>query len=186
MKATGNYHEPIWKATRGHVLERIVDHQESWWANLWSSIIFFGWYQSDQNWWWLNKRSAGPSVEGPSGCEEVAWSSIFHFRLQWNHITALTFSYCHILDALKGQILILNVSSLMSQVLLDCLLYPKKRRHRLKLTISPGSGMTPESPWKFIDFRASLRNKKNYVNWPQGYPKLWKIDPGISDLEPRA
>ena len=42
-----------------------------------------------------------------------------------------------------------------------------------------GSGVTPKSPWKFINFRASLQGNKSYSNWSQGHPKSWKIDPGI-------
>ena len=57
-----------------------------------------------------------PLEEGPPGCEASARSSIFDLRLRWNHITALTFLYFHILDALKGQILISHVSCLISHV----------------------------------------------------------------------
>ena len=69
-----------------------------------------------------------PLEEGPPGCEGFARSSIFDLRLQWNHIIALHLLHFHILDPLKGQSLISHVSCLMSQVLLDCLLYPKNRR----------------------------------------------------------
>ena len=61
-----------------------------------------------------------PLEEGPPGCEEFARACIFDLRLQWNHITALTFSYFHILDALKGQSLISHVSCLISHV--SCLI----------------------------------------------------------------
>ena len=69
-----------------------------------------------------------PLEEGPPGCEAIVRACTFDLRLQWNHITALTFSYFHILDPLKGQFLISHVSCLMSQVLFDGLLYPKKER----------------------------------------------------------
>ena len=72
--------------------------------------------------------SAGPSIEGPPGCEAIARASMFNLRLQWNHITVLLFLYSYILDSLKGQSFISYVSSLMSQVLFDGLLYPKKQR----------------------------------------------------------
>ena len=75
-----------------------------------------------------------------------------------------------------------HFSCLMSHFsgLLDCLLYPKNHRHRHQPTRDSGSGMTPESPWKFINFRASLQGNKSHENWSQGYPKSWKIDPGIT------
>ena len=56
---------------------------------------------------------------------------------------------------------------------------PKKGTHRPQPTRGSGSGMTPESPWKFINFRAGLQGNKSHENWSQGYPKSWKIDPGI-------
>ena len=42
-----------------------------------------------------------------------------------------------------------------------------------------GSGVTPESPWKVINFQASLQGNKSHENLSQGHPKSWKIDPGI-------
>ena len=69
-----------------------------------------------------------PLEEGPPGCGGFARSFIFDVRLQWNHITVLNFPYFHILDPLKGQSFISHVSSLMSQVLLNGLLYRKKGR----------------------------------------------------------
>ena len=86
-----------------------------------------------------------PLEEGPLGCEAFARSSIFDLRLQWNHIIVTHFLHFHILDPLKGQSLISHVSCLMSQVLLDCLLYPKKRPNRPQTIRGSGSGMTPES-----------------------------------------
>ena len=72
-----------------------------------------------------------PLEEGPPGCEASARSSIFDLRLRWNHITALNFLDFHVLDPLKGQSLISHVSCLMSQVLLNGSLYPKKERNHL-------------------------------------------------------
>ena len=37
----------------------------------------------------------------------------------------------------------------------------------------------PRILWKSINFRASLQGNKSHGNWSQGYPKSWKIDPGI-------
>ena len=76
----------------------------------------------------LLQKIRRPLEEGPPGCEGPARSSIFDLGLRWNHITALIFLDFHILDPLKGQSLISHVSCLMSQVLLDCLLSPKKGR----------------------------------------------------------
>ena len=72
--------------------------------------------------------SARPSIEGPPSCEAIARASMFNLHSQWNHITVLFFLYFHILDSLKGQSFISHVSSLMSQVLFDGLLYTKNQR----------------------------------------------------------
>ena len=38
----------------------------------------------------------------------------------------------------------------------------------------------PRILWKFINFRISIQGNKSHENWSQGYPKSWKIDPGIT------
>ena len=40
-------------------------------------------------------------------------------------------------------------------------------------------GVTPKWAWKVIKIQASLQGNKNNENWSQGYPKSWKMQPGI-------
>ena len=56
---------------------------------------------------------------------------------------------------------------------------PQKATNLPSTMRGAGSGVTPESPWKIINFQASLQGNKSHENWSQGHPKSWKIDPGI-------
>ena len=116
-------------------------------------------------------ESAGPSVEGPPGCESVARSSIFHLRLQWNHMTALVFSYFHILEHLKGQSFIQYVSSLMSQVLFDGLLYPTR----------DASPSTHHIPWTWDDPRITMKIHQFSSQSPR-QEKPWKLVPRLPKI----
>ena len=117
-----------------------------------------------------------PLEEGPPGCEGFARSSIFDLRLRWNHITALNFLDFHILDPLKGQSFISHVSSLMSQVLLNGLLYRKKERIALNPLGAQDLGW-PQNPMKIHQFSSqSPRQQKPWKLVPR-LPKIMKNRP---------
>ena len=125
-------------------------NEEVWWERWKTKLV----YRLEPKWLRniIYNRIRRPLSRGAPGCEE--------FPRSW----ILDFVYFHIVDPLKGSSFISHVSCLMSQVLFNGLMCPKKQPTYHPLTTIQDLGW-PRITRKIINFQASLQGNKNHENW---------------------